>query len=460
MPWSEVYSGVYQRAIGENEQFIKIIGDRAHPLGREHWSITSKAGFELVKDAGNADLVSTCRDAWKRLRFHHPSIASEAQGSHLTYSTPSRDELDAWTDETFHTHSAGVSLDDLIAGFKPSNLVTAHLLLDQPAIVLHFPHWRTDGYGALLLVNAFLEQLTLAITEAKAQHAWGDEAARLVPTIEEVLELPDEASQEVCEQAKKFLATAGLLYSTIGLGGSPGTENKLPSGTRGVNVRFSSQETSSILEACHELEISLEAAIQASCATITYEEASTSDREKPYTSTMRFSLRPFMRSPYDGPTFASALCTGGYLEQVPAAQSWIVNARHYEKKYKIGITEEFLNTRRQYAKECLAALGRVPPPPPPNSSEIDISSVGDASRLVSPEHFDSAGRLVLKVKDVSIGVETLSRQVYCFVWLYHGQLELRLVYNEAFYSVDRMELMVGNLRKVLFKKLLKRSVIL
>jgi hypothetical protein len=79
---------------------------------------------------------------------------------------------------------------------------------------------------------------------------------------------------------------------------------------------------------------------------------------------------------------------------------------------------------------------------------------------VSPEHFDSAGRLVLKVKDVSIGVETLSRQVYCFVWLYHGQLELRLVYNEAFYSVDRMELMVGNLRKVLFKKLLKRSVIL
>lgn len=454
MLWTELTTGVYERPIGENEQFIKLIGDRAHGLGREHWSVTSKAGFELVKSLPSEELVQKCQQTWKSLRFQHPSIASEAtKDSTLTYQVSNQKSLDAWVGETFYTHIAGVTLDDLIAALKPTKFVTVHLLLGEPAIVLHFPHWRTDGYGALQLINAFLEQLTLTITGAAVETTWGEEAERLVPTIEEVLQLPVEASQEVRDQAKKFLATAGLLYTTVGLEASPGTPAQLPKGTRGANTRFSKSETDDILEACRKQGFPLEAAVQASCAAVTYQEAADGDREKPYTSTMRFSLRPFMKSPYDGPAFASALCTGGYLEQVPATNTWIDNARYYAEKYETGVTPEFLQTRRQYAKEVLSALSQTPPPTPPASSEIDISSVGDASKLVSEQFVDGSGSVVVKVKDVSIGVETLSRQVYCFVWIFHGQLELRAVYNEAFYGVERMESLVERLRKVLLQNL-------
>lgn len=456
MPWSENQPGVYERSIGENEQFIKLIGDRAHGLGREHWSVTSSAEFQLLQPCEDEDLVNKCRLAWQNLRFSHPSIASQAEGSRLLYKIPDKTDLESWTNNKFYIHRGKVMFEDLLASFKPDQVVAAHLLLHERMIVLHFPHWRTDGYGALLLVDAFLRNLAGLLTgstKASEQQAWGQEACRLVPSVEEVIGLPEEATLEVVEQARKYLATAAFLHGAVGMETSAGTEASLPKGTRGVNVRLSQSDTKLIEKACLEKGITQEAAVQASCSTITYLEAAEDQRQKPYTSTMRFSLRPFMPAPWDGAEYASALCTGGYLEQVPASNTWLDNAKHYTQKYDIGITQDFLHTRRQYAKECLKALSQTPPPRPPASSEIDISSVGDAEKLVTPEYTDENGAAVIQVQNVSIGVETLSRQIYCFMWTYHGQLELRLVYNEAFYDVARMQRIVEGLQKVLLENL-------
>lgn len=44
MPWTEVAPGKIQRPIGENETFIKLVGDSARPLHRER-----KLGYQLYR---------------------------------------------------------------------------------------------------------------------------------------------------------------------------------------------------------------------------------------------------------------------------------------------------------------------------------------------------------------------------------------------------------------------------
>ena len=50
MAWSEVSPGRFQRRIGENEAFIKFVGDSGHALGREHWAINAIAAIDTTGD--------------------------------------------------------------------------------------------------------------------------------------------------------------------------------------------------------------------------------------------------------------------------------------------------------------------------------------------------------------------------------------------------------------------------
>ncbi|KAI1751991.1 hypothetical protein F4782DRAFT_547262 [Xylaria castorea] len=80
MVWQETeQKGVFSRPIGENETFIKLVGDAGLPLSCEHWAISSSA---MVVPTGsfasvNADLASRFRQAWVHLRFPHPDLATE-----------------------------------------------------------------------------------------------------------------------------------------------------------------------------------------------------------------------------------------------------------------------------------------------------------------------------------------------------------------------------------------------
>lgn len=454
MPWSETQPKIYERPIGENEKFIKLVGDKAHPLGREHWSVTSKAAFKLNQNLDKSELARKCREAWVALRFEHSSIASLSEGDTLVYNVSDGEALETWANESFFVHEEGISINDLVVSLKPSRYVEAHLLLAEPAIVLHFAHWRTDGYGALHLINAYLEQLSSIIGRKMGKLAWGEEVSRLVPSVEEVLKLPEEAAPEVIEAAKKYLSTAALHRGAVGLETSEGVDaGTLPRGTRSTRLHFTPAETKAIQDACKARNISLDAAVHASCAAVTYSGAASDAKEKPYTSTMRFSLRPHLPEPYGSTAFAAALYTGGYMKQMPASQSWSENAEQYSTEYQVGVTPEFLQSRRQYAKEVLKVLQQVPPPPMPVTTEVDVSSVGDAEKLVSVRHDGANGDAVLEVQDVSVGVETLSRQVYCFFWTFRGQLEFNLIYNEAFYDASRVSQLVMRLKKILLSEL-------
>ena len=435
MPWSEVRPGHYQRPIGENEKFIKAVGDRAHASGREHWSITCSASFILTKPLNEDTLYTQLRNAWKALRFEHPNIAATAEEETLNYIVPNKETLEAWAKETFFIHDTDktVTADDLTATFRPHPQLTAHYLPETSQLVIHTAHWRTDGFGALQLLNAYFENWSNLPENHPAEFPWGQEVERLLPSVEHILNLPITATPEIDAATENYISTLAYARGAIGLS-YKGDKRTLPSGTRSARLRLSESDTNAISEVCSAQSISVLSAVHASVASITCAGTpADSKSDKHYTSTVRLSLRPHLPEPYNSSRSASGLYTGGYFYKVPASQSWSMNAKQYDEEYRRGVTSDFLMTRRQYALRVQEIQRKAAVPaegPPP--SEVDISSVDDANLLVESDHRGLEGSI--EVVDVSVGVETLTRQMYCFVWTFRNQIEFNLVYNEAYYD--------------------------
>jgi hypothetical protein len=451
MSWSELSPGRYQRPLGENEELIKLIGDRAHPIGREQWSVTATATCKFP-DSQETKWSETLREAWKLLRFEHPSIASTATDNSLEYVVPDSSNLAKWVDETFFVvEDTDISADDLIANMKPGPFVTLHFLPHLWEVVLHASHWRTDGYGAFQLVNALFGALVSIIDHGPPSLSWGKEPIRLVPSVETALNLPTVSQPEIFAAARQYLATTVHLEGTVGM---PylGDLMTRPKGTRSVRLQLSQYTTKSLLSACEARRISLLAGVHAALAAVNFARTLVDSRKQHYTSTIRLSLRPYLPEPYNTPAVASGLFTGGYMFKVLSSQSWTEKANQYQAEYERGATKDFLLSRRQYAILALDGLRKTTQILNPTLSNIDISFVDGAEQLVSPVLETKDGPL--EILRIGLGVETLSRQMLCFLWDFRGQVEFNLVFNEAYYDAASAAELLVTLQDILVTELL------
>ena len=146
---------------------------------------------------------------------------------------------------------------------------------------------------------------------------------------------------------------------------------------------------------------------------------------------MRHSIRPHLPAPYNGEAGAAGLYTAGYVVKVPASQSWLENAKQYETEYSRGATPDLLSSRRQCALTMKEILKNMSPSDTPPSG-LDFCYIPSAQALVRPIHANASESVELH--DIRIGVDVLSRHLYVFMWVFSGRLQLRLIYNEAYYG--------------------------
>lgn len=460
MSWCEIESNRYQRPLGENERLIKFIGDRAHPAGREQWSVTSTATFKPCDNRPASEwAATTLRDAWKLLRFRHPSIASTpaVESDSVEYVIPNEKDLEHWVQESYVVVD-GTSSEDVIAEIKPSQFMTLHFLPHTWEILLHTSHWRTDGYGAFHLLNAFFDAVKAVIdNDGLPTISWGEEVIRLVPSVESALNLPDIATPEITASAIKYASTHTYIKDSVEVPykGEPTTR---PGGTRAVRLQLSTETTQAIKKATNERRFDIYAAVHAALAKVNFQYAKSStsasaEKEPEYASTMRLSLRPHLISPFtNNPSVAAGLYTGGYVFKVTASDDFLTIAEKYQREYDNGVTPEFIVSRRQFAIMALGGLRKGLPPPNPPPSYIDMSFVTGVDDTVKPVFDTKYGPM--EVLRVGLGVETLTPQPYLFFWQFKEQLDLSFVYNEAYQNAEEVRKMVNSVVEVLEHELL------
>ncbi|KAL9616519.1 MAG: hypothetical protein Q9160_008612 [Pyrenula sp. 1 TL-2023] len=454
MSWTEISAGKYQRPIGENEIFIKLVGDPGHALAREHWAINSTSTFTPTGRLTEENLAVLFLRSWKILRFKHPSIAAYVGKDEKTlcYDVPDATALDKWATETFRVISDSTA-DDVIATFKPGPYATLTYFSETNELLGHTAHWRTDGIGVLYLLDAFLSLASdpTLPCDPSTDLPWGKEPDRLAPSVEEAASISVYPSPTAKDLGQKYVET---FYAAAGAVGTKyeGTPETLPAGTRSARLSLSEAETRAVVEACKRHEISVTAAVHASIAAANYALATDENGKKHYTSTVRFSLRPYLLAPYSGPEYAAGLYTTGWTKSVPADSSWDERAKDYHGDYRAGLSQEYVSAHREYAAGLGNLLRNMLPPGDEPPSEMDISSIGVVDeKLVGVEK--GTKERGLKIENVSVGVEILTRQCVCFVWTFRGRLAFNVVYNEAFHRKDDMEHAVKIVKKTLLSEL-------
>ena len=451
MPWSEVAPRTFERAIGENELFIKLIGDSGHNLGREHWAINSIASFNTLGSLQNEDLSTLFLNSWKILRFHHPSIAVQvANDISLVYNVPDAAALHQWATETFQVIE-NKTADELIPNIKPSSSATLTYLPASNEILGHTAHWRTDGVGVLLLIDLFFEVATSPTLPDPNTLMWGQETARLAPAIEDAADIPIAPTDAIKTLSQQYVET---FYRAAGAVGIPYKGEVIPGGTRSSRLVFNPSETNLVASQCKAKGFSVTSAVHASVAATNYALASLENKDKHYTSTVRFSFRPYLPKPYSTPAYASGLYTTGWMRTVPASASWIENAKAYNDEYRKGLNRDFINSHREYALGLCDLIRNMPQPQEP-PSDVDISSIGVAESLI--ERVKGTQDRGVEVQSVSVGVEILTRQCVCFVWTFRDQLNLNVVYNESFHDEKDTALFLQTLKKIILKELAEGS---
>ncbi|KAK8062321.1 hypothetical protein PG997_014418 [Apiospora hydei] len=445
MAWKKTdVEGVYSRPLGENETFIKLVGDAGLqlPQKREHWAINYMATIAPKGSFESADLVAHFRRAWAHMRFQHPSLAAD--------SPPTEPRSMHGSTRLFSVAADAKSSAEVIPTFQPTGLAKLVWIPQSSELLGHTSHWRTDGVGAILLLDAFLALASDPQLADPASLAWGTEIERLAPCVEEAAAMPTESTPELKERGAAAMGTFAHAAGAIGIP-SLGDAAMLPAGTRSASLTFDKEESQRIIAACKQLGVSVTTAAHASVAGANYALADAAERDKKhYTSTVRFALRPYLPAPYSTPAFAAGLYTTGWMKRVEPHMSWAERLQSYADDYKKGITRDFLDSHREYALQLGALIRSLKPDGTP-PSDMDISSIGVVDKMV--RSFYGTPQAGFEVKAVGVGVEILSRQGTTFVWTFRDQLNLSVNYNESFHSDEQMQEFVRTVRLQLLKGL-------
>lgn len=451
MPWSQVNNKQYERAVGENETFIKIVGDAALPLNREHWSLNAFAAITPLGALAQEDLARVLRDAWKVMRFHHPTIAAYlVDETRYVYDVPDSEALEKWASETFTVIEDNKTAEEVIASTttRSSPYATMKYLPRTREVVLFSQHWRSDGVGMFILIDEFLALAAQSPVDASSL-PWGEETTRLAPPIEEAANTPVNPSEEDKRIGQQCVASFGHTIGAIGIASRVPVEI-LPGGTRTTRLYLTEEETKTVIQACKSKKISVTSAVHASIAAANYALAAPEDKNKHYTSTIRFSFRRWLPTPYSGREYASTIFTTGWMFPVSADSSWAERARAYNDEYQKGLNPSFISAHREYAIG-LCNLLRSLPAGAPSPTDVDISSMGVIEKYVAREKGTSERGI--RIDQVFLGVDMVNRQGYFFLWTFRDQLSLNLVYNEAFYDKETMYSFVETVKESLLREL-------
>ncbi|KAJ5818860.1 hypothetical protein N7474_004451 [Penicillium riverlandense] len=432
MSWSKVSEQRYERPLGENETFIKILGDAARPFNREHWAINIIASVTPLGSLAKENQYSLFREAWKALRFRHPTIAAYlVDETKYVYDIPDLTALEKWTAETFQVIEDKTA-DEVIASSTRVPYATMTFFPQTGELLGRSQHWRTDGIGGLILMDDFLDLAAQSAIDTSSL-PWGEETVRLAPCVEEASSSFITSEEQDKQLGQQCVATFGHAAGAIGIASRAPAETS-PGGTCISRLHLTEQETKAVVQGCKARNLSVTAAVHASIAGANYALATADDQNKHYTSTIRYSLRPFLPEPYSGRQYASTIFTTGWMFPVSSKSSWSDRAKAYHDEYRRGLSHAYISAHREYAIG-LCNLLRSLPPDTPSSTDVDISSLGVCERFVAREK--GTAERGIRIDRISGGLDMINRQSVCHVWTFRDQLCLNLAYNEAFY--DRAE---------------------
>ncbi|KAF8583566.1 hypothetical protein K439DRAFT_1653435 [Ramaria rubella] len=410
-------------------------------------------------------LLLHARNAWARLRFEVPTIASQtsynaAGNPLLTYRQALSDqEVDDWTKRTVHLSNNKKGLDHLRYELSRVHLPDENgdqtFLYILPGaddnthtLLLHTSHTPFDGGGVKILMNKFLSLLAqdLSGDQKPPSLLWGTEAQNLLPSISEVW------GPEESRNSEEYMSTLGAVLGDLGAAASRqyGFKQRSigPGPTRCFRYEFSEAESEQILTAARNLGFTLNHIVHAAVSLVAALDNPRSESTPDDAAFVYYRLvdgRKSLESPYCTRDGYPGYCLGMSAILVPLSlcprKSSLSATETRECLLKLAEVVK-AGYSRQKAYPSLLAVGtqqvdlmlagvRAGDPPPSPGMGPWYSGDGIGETYLDPVHNDRTGSPVVEISDFMLSLNMTDPGPFFRAASWKGRLKLSVDSNEA-----------------------------
>ncbi|KAI1120145.1 hypothetical protein F5Y10DRAFT_283518 [Nemania abortiva] len=383
----------------------------------------------------HSDLTPALEDAWKRICYEQPQIASTVDGMKKVYEIPDTKALEEWLESTFAVSTAS-DAEELYVSVKPIKQATLYYIPKSSELVFRGHNHMIDGTGVLLFWHSYLE----ALSSPNANIEFGNESARLAPTMEQALGYPEQTTQEMSEKAKALFAGLTSGGPGIGLVSQSGVA---PSGNcQNAELVLPVATTDALVAACKSKGVTVTAAVHAAYIGAIVKHVDPNSNASQYVTANQFNLRSFLPEPYSSSKYAASVyyTPFPYRADLPASYWDLAKSLHkyYQTSFKgnpkaLGLNEPLTRDlcRDVQTPEFLDEFLERPVP-----KDALVSSLGVAERY-----------------DLTIGVDVVIG-MSMFFFTFRDQLRLMYSFNDGFEKREDIQQYLEEVKSILIRELL------
>ncbi|KAL2839840.1 hypothetical protein BJY01DRAFT_219067 [Aspergillus pseudoustus] len=292
MEWKQASPMRWERATSGMEEYFIFTGNITAALydGRQQYTVIStvKAEFNNIPD-----VESALRHAWKQVRYEEPDIATTVELGKKIFEVLDDAGVEKWADQTFIIDRDNRDADALHKNPRRMKPSTLYYLPKSSELVLHAHHATVDGVGMVVFWDRFFR----AVTSPNREISFGQEHARLVPAIDDLIGPQGPPTPEGIEVGKAMVMDYVGNLPAIGF---PSRVGKVPAG-ESIHMEkvFAEETTSAIVKGCKAKGISVTTAVHAAYITILSKYADPETNTTKYTTPCEFNIRGRLPAPYN-----------------------------------------------------------------------------------------------------------------------------------------------------------------
>ncbi|KAI0542228.1 hypothetical protein GGR58DRAFT_453181 [Xylaria digitata] len=477
-PSQPTSSDAVSRPLGTLENFFKRLADAGTSANCEHAAFFTVLQVRFPSQIIKAD--DYIARAWEVVGQRFPALRTEISppdeaDPRKQFKVTVKPFNKSSFRDTFSVHPDCPNVDVLFAAPSPIRSTSTCYWLPGPGqIVLRTSHWRSDGFGQVLLTDVFMS--TLADIVQRGVDAPLDESLTQRPLDTPITPALEDLIRKYVKDPPLGATEAEILMGTYTDGGKsiaiptrPGSDGAVASTCARVAIRMSAESSAELARACRAQGVSVTSALNAAIirATARYPQDAEADS---YVIFAPVDLR--------APLIAAGAqeClqpTGVYVSGLPLRIGSVV--KHLENgesvpgksfsaladelsafysqdllEYKrpgdtSGKTVSLLQVAEPYLERMTELFDGFPAPGCPYPKTPVISSLGKMDGLIKREYTSSgeAGAPGLRVTDFWVGIENATPMITFHPWSWGDELTLSAAWNESFYSnevaVDALE---------------------
>ncbi|KAJ5872664.1 uncharacterized protein N7529_005017 [Penicillium soppii] len=428
--WKQVSNGQYIRPFDPFEKmFLFFCHDPARPETRS-LDIVASVGMEtLPKDANK--FLETIKKAWIRLRYLHPTLATEVGQDEFRYM-PLKDQadIDNWLEKTFimkewDSDSEIQGCQDL--GIAPSaQSPVLYYFPGKQKLILRMNQMHGDGQAVVILLqDLFTEIQRLNLGGETVNEPWGAEVQSLASGGF------DAAGITALENSwsSNFVSTLPQLRAEGKAFEIPSVDNTHPPGAgKTQSLEFSENETSELRDQAKNQNLGLTAFLHAALL-YAGKRISPSSESMIHSAVLIFSFRERCTdSPPNANSRAAALRIGFWPVQVLITDKFQRTALRIKNAYKA------------LAHRKSAALVTMVPYLQKSASELSQeyfkgilpSFIGNVSKAF-PKSYGS-----FKIRDFWMAGVPTDERIYFGFQTFGNKLSIRACYNQTYHTDEQI----------------------